>query len=85
MNAQSLLCNFDEIEYLTVKNDIDILCASETWLLPNISNNLINIPMYNVFRCDKGRGGGACIHIKSDLKVTELDVGIAKTEGIDDV
>ncbi len=47
-----------------------MLCVSETWLLPNIPDQLINLPDFNVFRCEKGRGGGACIFVQNSLSVT---------------
>ena len=67
------------------KDDTDILCVSETWLVPALPDNFIGIPGYNVFRCDKNRGGGTCIYIKEDLKVTKINLDIDKVEGIEDV
>ena len=67
------------------KDDTDILCVSETWLVPALPDNFIGIPGYNIFRCDKNRGGGTCIYIKEDLKVTKINLDIDKVEGIEDV
>ena len=63
--------------------NLDILCISETWLYPSISNSAISIPSYNVFRDDHGRGGGVCLFVKDYLKVTVISDGNAKQDGIE--
>ncbi len=35
INAQSLQANFDEVKFIVTERNIDILCVSETWLLPH--------------------------------------------------
>ena len=64
--------------------NIDILCVSETWLYPSIKDVFVNIPGYNIYRQDHGRGGGVCLFIKNSLKVTELKLGIERQEGVED-
>ena len=64
---------------------IDILCISETWLVQQTPNNHIDIPSYSVYRCDKGRGGGACIYIKNNLVVNIIDINLNKPTGIEDL
>ena len=53
----------------------------ETWLKPNIFDNLINIPGYNLLRSDRQtqhlngrtkRGGGIVIYCKNNLNLTQL-------------
>ena len=68
INAQSLIPKLDEIKLLIENEYLDILCISETWLQPNILDDLISIKKYNVFRNDNplnSRGSGACIYVKS--------------------
>ena len=68
INAQSLIPKLDEIKLLIENEDQDILFISETWLQPNIQDDLISIKNYNVFRNDKtlnSRGSGPCIYIKN--------------------
>ena len=72
MNAQSLLGNFIEIEYMLRSRNIDILCISESWLLPELDSSLAEIHGYFLHRCDGGRGGGVCIYVRETLKVTVL-------------
>ena len=85
INAQSFLANKDEIELLVRERNTDILCVSETWLSHNTPNEQINIPDYNVFRCDKGRGGGVCIYAKIFLNVNVLILNNDRPEGVEDV
>ena len=65
-------------------DDIDILCMSESWLYPSISDSFVNIPSYNIYRQDYGRGGGVCMFVKNHLKVTELKMETEKHEGVED-
>ena len=43
INAQSLQGHMDEIKLLIDDRNIDILCITETWLLPSVENRFINI------------------------------------------
>ena len=61
INAQSVQGHMDEIKLLIKDGNIDILCISETWLLPTVENRFIQIPNFNIFRQDEGRGGGVCV------------------------
>ena len=61
INAQSIQGHIDEIKLLINDRNVDILCVSETWLLPTVENRFINIPNFNIFRQDEGRGGGVCV------------------------
>ena len=78
INAQSLIPKLDEIKLLIENEDLDILCISETWLQPNILNDLISIKNYNVFRNDNplnSRGSGACIIVymsKTSLPIKNM-------------
>ncbi len=64
VNVRSLLANFLDIKLLAHNNDVDILCISESWLTPITPDGHIDIPDNHVYRCEKGRGAGACMYIK---------------------
>ena len=85
INAQSLLGNFDEIEHVISSRDMDILCISETWLLPTIPSKLVSIPGYSVHRCDGGRGGGVCIYVKTIFNITVLTTNLDKSPLVEDI
>ena len=80
-----MLACFDEIKMLIVDRDIDILCISETWLDSNVPDDFVNIEGYNLFRCDGGRGGGACMYVRNDLRSVRMEIHLPPCEGIEDV
>ena len=65
--------------------DVDILCLTKTWLTSNIPDSFINFPGYNIFRCDKGRGGGCCFYIKSSLPANLRNLNVPRIDGIEEV
>ncbi len=44
INTQSLQSNFDEVKLLVRERNFDVLCVSETWLLPHTPDEYVNIP-----------------------------------------
>ena len=70
--------HLEEVELLIKERDLDILCISETWLLPVMQDRFINIPNFNVFRCDQGRGGGVCVYVRDTLKTSNINLEIPK-------
>ena len=85
INAQSLLGNKNEIDLLIRERNPDVLCVSETLLSHDIKDEFTAIPDYDVFRCDKGRGGGVCIYVKDVFKVTPVNVDTERPDGVEDV
>lgn len=77
--------SIDEVRLLVKERNTDILCVSESWLLPNILDDFVMIPEYKIFRCDKGRGGGVCMYIKNILTVNVINLNVPKQEGVEDV
>ena len=61
---------------------IDILYITETWLESTILDRFIAIPVYNVFRHDKGRGGGSCIYVRDDLEVKQIETNVNREVGL---
>lgn len=81
LNAQSLNNKLDEFKYLFTSSDIDIICVSETWFHPCISDNIYNVPGYKLFRCDRQtNAGGAAIYVKHNitcnLKITSTNLDL---------
>ena len=85
INAQSLIGNFNLIEAHILSEDIDIMCISESWLLPLTANRFIDIPGYTVYRCDAGMGGGVCVYVKEDFKVNVLTTTLDRPDNIEDI
>ena len=58
----------------TEKHAIDILCISESFLSPQVSENLLPFPGYQIFRRDREgrRGGGVAILLRAECRAQEL-------------
>lgn len=65
--------------------DVDVICISETLLIPLISDNWISIHNYTVYRKDKGRGGGVCMYVKNTLKSNKITLNDINHPGIEDI
>lgn len=79
------MSNKDETHFLMKERNTDVLCISETWLSPETPIEHIVIPNYNIFRCDKGRGGGVCIYVRDTYKVTPVHFDEVRPQGVEDV
>lgn len=71
-NVQSILYKLDELRALTTATKPCFICVTETWLTPEIDNDLLQISGYQLFRndrrdnpLDKRRGGGTIIYASS--------------------
>lgn len=64
-NARSIKNKLHDVHYLLQVAKPDVVCITETWLTPSVSDNLIiNDNSYCVFRTDRHipkAGGGVCI------------------------
>ncbi len=64
---------------------VDVLCISESWLVPNLRDIFVMIQSYKIFRYDGGRGGGVCAYEKDVLTANVIDPNVPKQEGVKDV
>ena len=74
-NVRSALNKLDHI-YLTISNRrYEIFAATESWLHENIPDEIVKLPNYNHFRCDRPDrpGGGVCVWVHSTLNVKRLN------------
>ena len=74
-NIRSLFRKLAFVETFFVSENVDICFFTESWLNTNISNSMINLPGYDIFRSDRldKRGGGVAIYYKNLLDVKLLD------------
>lgn len=82
--SHSLLGHFDDIEILIMETDVDISYISENCLYQDMSSAFINIPDFNIYRCDAGRGGGVCLSARDTLKTNEMSATVAKSADDED-
>lgn len=74
VNCQSLIPHWDEFRMFFGDQKYHIVCLSETWLKPSISDDYLNLPGYHLFRRDRiGKsGGGVAFYISDVFKTTVL-------------
>ena len=74
LNVQSLAPKLDDIVILLRDRRLDVLCLAETWLTPQIQNQFMSFPGYDILRRDRDgrRGGGVAILHRSEMRVAEL-------------
>lgn len=65
-------------------NDINIyvICVSKPLLLPNILNDFVDVPGYNISRFDCGRRGGVCIYVQNVPSAGMINLSVPKQAGI---
>lgn len=60
VNCQSLFAYLEEFRSYFTNSNYHIICMSETWLRPEIGDDLVSLPGYVLFRRDRiGRIGGS--------------------------
>lgn len=71
INAQSLNNKMDQLRYVFMDSDIDIICVSETWFQYDVVTGIFDLPGYKIFRCDrKKHGGGVAVYVKKHINAT---------------
>lgn len=66
---------------LTISNlNPDITVCCETWIGDDILDDYLNIPNFDLIRCDRPRGG-VCVWVRNNLEVTQVNVHVP--DGID--
>lgn len=81
LNVLSLSKHRDEFQILMQENPFDVMCLTETWLKPNMSDAEFHLDGYSLIRngrTDKGAGGTA-IYYNSKLKArqrTDINSGL---------
>lgn len=48
------ICHFDEFYHYFSNSEFHIICISKTWLRPGITDDMVRLPGYTLYRCDKG-------------------------------
>ncbi len=71
-NAQSLRNKIAEFQYLINSSDFDIIFVTESWLVPSITDRMLDPRVnFNIFRQDRQtRGGGVCTLVRNTLSAS---------------
>lgn len=74
MNCRSIKNKKDDLAFLLATTDADIVCGTESWLDPSMTNSEIFPPNYEVYRKDRNsRGGGVFLLVSKNLQSTALE------------
>lgn len=69
INAQSLNKKIDEFRYLFENSGVDVICVSETWFRPEISDATYRMNDFKLYRSDRiSHAGGVAIYIRKNIK-----------------
>lgn len=68
INAQSLRNKIDEFRFIFDKSDVDVICVTETWFNKSVSDAIVSLDEFKIFRCDRETlGGGVSIYVKKNI------------------
>lgn len=71
-NAHSVIPKLDRLKALLSKNNIDIFCICETWL---VEEKFFRVPFYNILRKDRQQPyGGVMIGIRNGIEFKSISV-----------
>lgn len=73
VNIRSLLPKINQLRDHIYDSCYDIVCITETWLNVDLSDDLLLIRNFTLYRQDRGgRGGGVAIYIRNNVKLIEI-------------
>ena len=77
VNCHSIRKKLDDIKDKLLNKNADVLCITESWIDSSIKDEEVNIEGYHIYRHDRPEGnyafgGGSCIYIRKEYKVTRL-------------
>ena len=69
VNCQSLFAHLDEFRSFFETKKYHIICLSETWFKQTVSDQLMNLSGYQIFRRDRSgkNGGGVAFYLTKSL------------------
>lgn len=83
INVRSLLRNFNDFKLQVLRNQYSIIFVNETWLDLGISDDVVALEGYILFRRDRAdrRGGGVAVYVKDELSnATSYEVATSTFE-----
>ena len=81
LNIRSLQKHFADLMVDSVIQNSDVICLTETWLLPDTNPQVYQIPGFSCKTASKGRGAGVAIYVKNiHAKSSQVPVSIMTNE-----
>lgn len=74
INPSTMSVKLDELRNILIDSHLHILGVSETWLKPEVTDRLAQIPGFTICRNDRpsGHAGGVCLYISNGLKFKKV-------------
>ena len=81
LNVRSLTAHLDQVNLLLLREQLDVLCLSETWLTEAVDTSTLLFPGYIISRRDRRKktGGGVVILYRSTLRAEQLQVPVGSS------
>ena len=80
VNCQSLFAHIDQFRDFFSNHFFHVICLSETWLKPGITDAMVHLSSYILIRCDRlgknGGGVGVYVHISLSGKLLYASDGL---------
>lgn len=58
----------DQFLFFFESSDLDIICVPETWFEPIVLISLLNLSIFNIFRCDRrSHAAGEAIYVRNGI------------------
>lgn len=84
LNVRSLINSFNNFATLITGSNYKVFAVTETWLTPDVDSELVNIPGYNFYRCDRlTRGGGVGVYVSNQLNCQLIELDIPNNDRIE--
>lgn len=84
LNIRSVFTGFNNFAVLVREQQFDVVLVTETWLSPNILDEIVALPGYTFLRKDRtGRGGGVGVYVRQNLKVEILNFNIQVSDSFE--
>lgn len=77
INCRSILSHSSKMDHLAVlasHHEFTVIALTETWLNPNVDNDVLSLDGYSIIRNDRSsNGGGVALYIRENLVYNRLD------------
>lgn len=84
LNIRSLVNKIELVRQILLNRKIDCFCISETWLNDLITDDLIQVDGYNLWRKDRlSRGGGICCYVNEMLDCEAIELPFDDTSELE--
>ena len=72
INAQSLRNKIDEFSHIFEGSGVDIICVSETWFEKSVTDSIVELKGFRLYRCDRKTPCG--LHSGADEKKVVINI-----------